>query len=106
MQMWAEAGEFGKGMVPEQLQTGHRFRFEIPKFHALTIKLNYCPNLLIAQLNTSKNFSRASPFSVDNGIDGPLSMASIERLIPGISFNLLSNSLRKSSLSNGGLVLR
>jgi hypothetical protein len=39
VQMWAEAGEFGNGMVPEQLQTGHRFRFEIPKFHVLTIKL-------------------------------------------------------------------
>ncbi len=46
VQMWAEAGEFGNGMVPEQLQTGHRFRFEIPKFHAFTIKLNYCPNFL------------------------------------------------------------
>ena len=40
VQMWGEAGEFGNVMVPELLHTGHQFRFEIPKFHILIIKLD------------------------------------------------------------------
>lgn len=44
--MWEEAIEFGKRMVPKQLHAWHRFRFEIPEFHVLTIKLNYYPNFL------------------------------------------------------------